>query len=161
LPDDRPTSRRTAVVVGSAVALAGAFIVAVSIFGGAEKFEAPRWVVGACGGAFLVFGGWTAAVYGRGYDPSRSPETLPSPWIQLAVLVPGLLVFAAPFHWIAFGPGPRHFSTSVSIPFLSTRTGSGETVGRILFGVGAVLIDAIIIVSVIRLVREGRRGSSG
>jgi hypothetical protein len=142
------------------VALVGIAVVAVAIFGNADGFHAPRWVVGAVGGAFLFFGGWTAAVNARGYDPERPQETLPSPFVQLIVLVPGLLLFAAPFHWIAFGPGPRQFSMSFSIPFLSMRPGVSEIPGRIAFGLGAVAIDVVLIAAVVRLVgaRKSRAG---
>ena len=64
-----------------------------------------------------------------------------------------MLLFAAPFHWIAFGPGPRQFSMSFSIPFLSMRSGASETPGRIAFGLGAVAIDVILVAAVVRLVR--------
>jgi hypothetical protein len=154
---EKPPSRGSAIVIGTIVALTGVAIVSAAIWGSAEKFHAPRWVVGACGGAFLLFGGWTAAVYALGYDPQRPEKTLPSPGVQLMAFVPGMLLFAAPFHWIAFGPGPRQFSTTLSIPFLSTRTGSSGLSGRIAFGLGAVVIDAILVAAVIRLVRAGRR----
>ena len=159
--ENRPLSRRWAVVTGAIVALTGIAIVAVSIFAGASRFQAPRWVVGACGGAFLLLGGWTAAMYARGYDESRPEESLPSPWVQLAVLVPSLMLLAAPFHWVAFGPGPRQFSGGISIPFLSVRSGSNETLGRIGFGLFAVLFDAILVFVTIRLVARIRRDSRG
>jgi hypothetical protein len=159
--EDRPLSRRWAVAVGGIVALTGIAIVAVSVFAGASRFQAPRWVVGACGGAFVLLGGWTAAMYARGYDESRPEEALPSPWVQLAVLVPSLILLAAPFHWVAFGPGPRQFSGGLSIPFLSIRTGSSDTLGRIAFGIFAVMFDAILVFTTIRLVAKIRRDSRG
>ncbi len=55
--------------------------------------------------------------------------------------------------WIAFGPGERHFSGSISIPGLSVGGGSGELSGRIAFGIGAVLIDAFALFSWVRLVK--------
>lgn len=154
---EKPSSRRSAILIGTIVALTGVAIVGAAIWGSAEKFHAPRWVVGACGGAFLFFGGWTAAAYALGYDPARPEETLPSPGVQLMALVPGMLLFAAPFHWIAFGPGPREFSTTLSAPFVSARTGSSGLSGRIAFGRGVVVIDAILVAAVIRLVRAGRK----
>jgi hypothetical protein len=139
------------------VALAGVGILGVSIFAGPQRFESPRWVIAACGGAFVLLGGWTAAVYARGYDERRPEATLPSRRIQFAVLVPALLCLAAPFHWVAFGPGRRAFSMTVSIPFLAARGGSSAVLGRIAFGLVALLIDAMIVVSVVRLVRGERR----
>ena len=150
---EKPVSRTGAVLLGSVVALAGAGIIAAAILGSAEKFHAPRWVVGSAGGSFLFFGGWTAALYALGYDPARPQETTPSPLVQLLVLVPGLILFAAPFHWIAFGSGPRQFSGSFSIPFLSMRRGAPELPGRIMFGLGALMIDLILVAAVVRLAR--------
>lgn len=143
-----------AIALGVLVALTGAAIVGVAFFGKPEGFHAPRWVVACAGAAFLFFGGWTAALYALGYDPKRPQETLPRPGIQLAVLVPGLLFFAAPFHWIAFGPGPRAFSSSFSLPFFAASGRAPEMPGRVMFGIGSLLIDAILVAGVIRLSRE-------
>lgn len=151
-------SRNGAIALGLGVALVGAVIVAVALFGRADGFHAPRWVVASIGGAFLFFGGWLAAVYALGYDPRRPQETLPSAGIQLVVFVPGLLLFAAPFHWIAFGRGPRAFSSTFSLPFLSVSRRASEMSGRVMFGLGALLIDAILVTAVIRLVRTAYQG---
>ena len=153
-------SRNGAIALGLGVALVGAVIVVVSFFGSSQKFHAPRWVVASIGGAFLFFGGWLAAVYARGYDPKRPQETLPSAKIQLVVLVPGLLLFAAPFHWIAFGRGPRAFSSTFSLPFLSISGRASEMSGRVMFGLGALLIDIIMVTAAMRLLRSGRRGDT-
>lgn len=142
--------------MGLAVGIVGFVIVGVALFAGEQGFHAPRWVVACVGGAFLFFGGWIAAIYATGFDPARPDETLPPPLVQLAVLLPGLLCFAAPFHWIAFWPGPRQFSTSFSLPFLSVRGSSSGLSGRIAFGAGAVLIDALVVASAVRLLRRAR-----
>ena len=157
MTDEKPLSKRGTILVGLVLALAGVAIILVSVYGDSGKFNAPRWVVGSMGGAFLFFGIWTAVAYAMGYDPRRSEETLPSPSVQLAVLIPGILLFAAPFHWVAFGPGPRQFSMTFSIPFLSVRHPGGAVVGRILFGFGALLVDAILVAAVVRLVRQMER----
>jgi hypothetical protein len=44
----------------------------------------------------------------------------------------------AVFTWIAFGPGERHFSTTIVLPFTVHRGTSGDTSGRTLFGIAAV-----------------------
>jgi xanthine/uracil permease len=150
-------SRRAAIVVGTVVAAVGLVIVALSMWAPDEKFNAPRWVVAACGGAFVFFGGWTAIIYALGFDPKRSEETLPPPLVQLAFFAPGLALFALPFHWVAFGPGPRAFSGGLSLPFVSISQRSGETSGRILFGIGAVLVDLMIVGICVRLVRKAAR----
>lgn len=153
-------SRNGAIALGLGVALVGAVVVAVAFLGSAEGFHAPRWVVACMGGAFLFFGGWTAVTYALGYDPRRPRETVPSAKIQLVVFVPALLLFAAPFHWIAFGQGPRGFSSTFSLPFLSVSGRASELSGRVLFALGALLIDAMMVAAVIRLVRSGRQSDT-
>src|SRR6516164_2862322 len=123
---DRPLSRKASILVGIACAAVGIAIILVSLFANSRGFQAPRWVVASAGGAFLFLGGWLAALYATGYDPQRPEQTLPSPAVQLAVFVPGMLFLAAPFHWVAFGPGPRQFSTTVSIPFLAVHQSGGS-----------------------------------
>jgi xanthine/uracil permease len=156
-PDGREMSRRAAIVLGALVAAVGLGVLALAFWAPGEKFHAPRWVVAACGGAFVFFGGWTAVVYALGYDPRRSEETLPPPLVQLAFFAPGLAMFALPFHWVAFGPGPRAFSGSFSLPFVMVSRRSGELSGRILFGIGAVLIDLIILGICVKLIRKAAR----
>lgn len=157
MAEEREMSRRGAILLGVVVTAVGAIIVAVSVLAPDGQFGAtPRWVVACVGGAFLFFGGWTAAIYALGFDPKRPDDTLPSPGVQLAVFIPGMLLFVAPFHWVAFWPGPRVFSTSLSFSALSahgTSGGNGWT-GRVVFGAGAVLVDLFIVWIAVHL---GRR----
>ncbi|MEO8189879.1 MAG: hypothetical protein ABI682_06020 [Acidobacteriota bacterium] len=156
MPVEKEMSRNAAVALGVVVALTGITILIVAFTARAEGFHAPRWVVGCAGAAFLFFGAWTAALYATGYDPKRPKEKMPSPAVQFAVLIPALIFFAAPFHWIAFGPGAREFSGSTSIPFLTIRHGIPGLGGRIMFGFGALVIDAILVAAVVGLVRAER-----
>ncbi len=76
-------------------------------------------------------------------DGSLSP-TIPT-WARLAMHVLALAVtvcLAAIGLWVAFGPGPRGFATSV--PFLGHRI--TELAGRAAFGFGAVLICLVLLV---------------
>jgi hypothetical protein len=150
-------SARAAIVLGAIVAAVGLGILALSVWAPGEKFNAPRWVVAAIGGAFVFFGSWTAIIYAMGYDPKRGDETLPPPLVQLAFFAPGLTLFAVPFHWVAFGPGSRAFSGSMSLPFLTISRRSGELSGRIWFGVFAVLIDLMILGVCVKLIRKAAR----
>jgi hypothetical protein len=139
-------------LMGLLIAAVGLAIVAAAFLAPDRKFETPRWVVGCLGGAFLFFGGYLAAITAGGYDPQRPKETLPPPLVQLVWFLPGFLCFAAPFHWIAFWPGPRRFTSTFSLPFVSVRSPSS--------GLGALLIDAILVATVVRLIHEMRaRGS--
>jgi hypothetical protein len=151
---EKPASRGGAVLVGLGVAAFGLLVVVVAITKDPARLETPRWVAASMGGAFLVFGGWTAAVYRGGYDPEKPDAKLPSPAVQLAVLVPCLLLFAAPFHWVAFWPGPRTFQSSFSLPFLSGSGISHGSTGRVIFGAGAILVDFFIIAVTVTLVRR-------
>lgn len=156
MPDaHRSLSPRAAIALGVVVAAAGIAIIAVALLANAEGFHAPRWVVASVGGAFLFFGGWTAYCSASGYDPKR-PETLPGPLLQLVVGLPGLVLFALPFHWVAFGSGPRQFSGGLSFLFFSLRSHGAETAGRIAFGIGAALIDVIIVAFLVKLARRAR-----
>jgi hypothetical protein len=156
---DAAWQRFTAVAVGSGLAIAGAGIMAMSIWGNADTFHGPRWVIGSVGGAFLVFGAWTAVCYAIGYDPNHPDDRLPAPWVQLAICLPGLILFAAPFHWIAFGPGERRFG--ISILFLTIRGSANAIAGRIVFGVATIAMDVFIILWTFRTLRRDRASERG
>jgi hypothetical protein len=150
-------SPRAAIAFGALIAAVGLAIVAAATWMPAAKLTSPRWVIAAIGGAFVFFGSWTAVVYAAGYDPKRGDETLPPPLVQLAFFAPGLTLFALPFHWVAFGSGPRTFSGSVSLPVLSVSRRSGELSGRIWFGVFAVLIDLLVVSVCVKLIRKAAK----
>jgi len=154
---EREMSPRGAIVFGVLVAVVGIGIIAAGAWAPQKDVHAPRWVIAAAGGAFLFFGSWTAVVYALGYDPKRSAETLPPPVVQLAFFVPGIVFLALPFHWVAFGPGPRAFSGSFSLPFLAISRRSGELSGRIAFGIGAVLMDLVVVAIAVTLLRRAAR----
>jgi hypothetical protein len=68
--------------------------------------------------------------------------------IRLVQYLLGLAIVSlmtAVFTWVAFGPGTRHFSTTVSLPFWSSTKASGETFGRAAFGFGAALLWLFLI----------------
>lgn len=64
-----------------------------------------------------------------------------------------LCAFVATFNWIAFGPGERHFTkrTTVSGPVVTSSASSSreqaasETEGRLVFGIFAGAMDALIL----------------
>ena len=59
--------------------------------------------------------------------------------------------FALTFDWVAFGPGERHFTGSAGgIGFIP-----GEMMGRILFGLVAVVLDICAIAIWVGLFRRG------
>jgi len=150
-------SPRGAIIFGVLMAVVGIGIIAAGAWAPQKDVHAPRWVIEATGGAFLFFGSWTAVVYALGFDPKRSAETLPPPLVQLAFFVPGIVFLALPFHWVAFGPGPRAFSGSFSLPFLWISRRSGELSGRVAFGIGAVVMDLIVVAITVTLLRRAAR----
>jgi hypothetical protein len=141
----------------------GALIVllAVGIIPGAEaSLEAPRWVVAAAGLAFVLAGAAMIVGYavagGAGPDGDLPPGT--PRWVRFTQTLLGLGIIGALaviFTWIAFGPGPRAFT--ITLPFAGRGPGD-ETLGRAMFGIGAVLIWAffgvLAVVSVQRLRRK-------
>jgi len=116
-----------ALIAGGFASVVGLFIIAVSIWGDGSGFHAPRWVVGAAGGVFLLAG---LAIFTQDHP-------------ILSSLLRALLLtsFGAVFTWVSFGPGEREFSSSVSIPFLTFTRSSSEITGRICFAPGALLLD--------------------
>jgi hypothetical protein len=118
---------RDAFIGGGIASIVGLFIIAISIWGDDSGFHAPRWVVGAAGGVFLLAG---LAIFSQDHP-------------VLSSLLRALLLtsFGAVFTWVSFGPGEREFSTSVSIPFLTFSRSSSEITGRICFAPGALLLN--------------------
>jgi hypothetical protein len=156
-------SPRAAVALGLIFIAAGLFIVllAVGVVPGAEaSLQAPRWVLACAGLMFALCGGAVIVGYavagGAGPDgdlPAGTPR-----WVRLTQYLLGLGIIsslAAIATWIAFGPGPRAFS--VTLPFVGQGPGN-ETVGRAVFGFGAVLmwvfLGVFLAVSVQRLRRK-------
>lgn len=120
-------------VLGGLVALAGAGLMAVGagVFPSAlSGANAPLWVIIAVGACFLLAG---LATLGQ----RRLPEALAS-------LLPCLIVvlFAAIAGWVAWGDGPRQFSFSLGAGGFGLG-GEGVSVGRIVFGFGAVVMNLL------------------
>ena len=66
-------------------------------------------------------------------------------YFHALVLLSIFLIFPLLFNWVAFGPGDREFEMSISIPFLIFDFPRGdEIIGRIAFGIPALLMDAFL-----------------
>ena len=127
-PEQLPPGKRRAVFV--ITVLAGAVLVALSagiIPADDRMFNAPRWVLGACG-LLLFFAGFLVIV----------PPQMP----RMKNFLGGMLLttFAAIPGWIAFGPGQRAFGGSFSFGEIISASHPGETTGRIVFGIAAVVL---------------------
>jgi tetratricopeptide (TPR) repeat protein len=66
------------------------------------------------------------------------------------------------FDWVAFGPGPRHFSGGTGLrigPVVFSLWGlSPELEGRLVIGLGALMIDAMAVYGWVRFAREFAAG---
>jgi hypothetical protein len=108
-----------------------------------EDGPTPPWVL-VCAGLAFVFGGAAvivgfAVAGGSGPDGEFPPGTPFNVRLMQYFLGLGTVGFmTAVFTWIAFGPGERHFSTTAVTPFTVHRAASGDTSGRVWFGVAAV-----------------------
>ncbi len=92
----------------------------------------PRWV-GAAAGLVFVLGGVAIAM------PPRASRLKDLTGATLVTL------FTAIGAWVAFGPGERAFTSSVSGGGVSMSGGGNEWVGRIVFGFGAILCAAFAV----------------
>jgi hypothetical protein len=113
---------------------------------GTFQLYAPPWVITACGLVAILMG---IAVLQLVVD---------TPWLHR--IQPGFAVvalLAAVADWVAFGAGERRFSSSIQLPFWSGEWRSSELVGRSIFGVSAVLLDALALGMIFRQIREWMR----
>ncbi|HUJ46860.1 MAG TPA: hypothetical protein VLV55_06980 [Rhizomicrobium sp.] len=163
--DNNPASRTTYIVVGALTVLVGLVpllaMIGVLPHGQHEPADpAPSWMGWVIG---LMFVGAGIIVIARGvWGASQSDDQLPPtvPWPLRAindVLAIGIVLgLAALFTWVAFGPGPRHFSMNIEgLIFAGSK--SGETIGRVAFGLFAILGWAIAALTVRATLRRWRR----
>jgi hypothetical protein len=132
-----PPSTLTVVLIGLAGTGAGLYfmLVGLGIVPAPSKAHAPHWVVFAAGLAFALGGLGIVLPRIAGVTTGRAelPPTAPY-WLQVAqylLFVTILFCFAAIGTWIAIGPGPRTFGGNVPV---------GAIGGRIMFGIGALMI---------------------
>jgi hypothetical protein len=132
-----PPSTATIAFIGLVAGGAGLYfmLVGLGVVPAPGKQHAPSWLVFAAGlvfflGALGVILPRIAGVKTNGRDlPPGAPR-----WLQVAQYLLILTIFAcfgAIGSWIAFGPGPRVFSGTVPV---------GPVFGRIVFGIGAVIV---------------------
>lgn len=125
--------------------------------------DAPGWVASAAGLMFACAGAAVIVDYGigggLGPDGDFKPGTPLS--IRVANLALGLAIvglMAAVFGWVAFGPGPRRFTSTITLPFMPLRWRSGEWTGRAAFGAFSLLLVLMFVAGGISGVRRLRRG---
>jgi len=106
-----------------------------------RSLDAPRWVVAASGLTFFLAG--VAMMVMPGASAGARGQVS---WLGFLLVFGILGSMAAIANWIAFGPGERQFSGTISIPFIAITSGSSEWTGRIAFGVGAVILDVMLVI---------------
>ena len=101
-----------------------------------KALHVPRWVIALTGLAFAAVGfAPLAARFGR-YR-----------WVSQAAAIVAFASLAVIVNWVAFGPGPRQFSGGMSVGGFVIASPSGSEIGgRVMFGVGAVILDLIVLV---------------
>lgn len=110
--------------------------------------DAPAWIAFAIGLAFFLAGIMliVRSFAGANDTDSELPDTASRPlrafYDLLRLPIPVLLALL--FTWVAFGPGARHFSMSIGFGGAGAVMGGNETLGRIMFGFGALLGWAIV-----------------
>ena len=137
---NRLTPRR-AIVVGILFMVCGAFpvLAGLGLLHGRPAPGVQPWVVVAAGSVFILAGfaiiNGYAVAGGSEADGDLSADAPFFARVTQYVLFLSIvgLLFAV-FAWISFGPGERHFSSSMSIPGWSTSGHSSERSGRIAFG---------------------------
>ena len=73
--------------------------------------------------------------------------------LQLPLAALMVTSLAVMFDWVAFGPGERHFTSSLGLGGGRVTWAGGELTGRAFFGVFALLMDIAAIGLWLRLVR--------
>lgn len=147
--DLRDIQPKTGVVLGTLLLVSGLMILFIAlewIHVDPASIHAPRWVLGVCAVMFMTPG--IAALYygvrnalGAGARSDRRTDGdgfSVVGWLTGLVIAGGMTVVAG---WIAFGPGERTFSGSVGVGGVAVGgSGQSETLGRWVFGAGAVLV---------------------
>lgn len=143
-------TRRGAAVIGVLFIVSGV----LPVLGGLGMIDlhptagTPAWM-GVCAGLAFVLAGLAvingyAIAGGVGPDGNLLPDTPFTVVLLQHVLGLGIMALMTTMAgWIAFGPGERHFSMTIALPFVARSSQSGELSGRIAFGVATVLLVAM------------------
>ena len=118
----------------------------------------PTWMGVAAGAAFLLAGVLLFADSAAGgTNPDGSMPAAAPAYLRHIQTVAGMaivLLMAVMLTWIAFGRGERHFSSTITLPFLAYRPRNSELPGRIAFGIGASLIWLVLILGTVAALKK-------
>lgn len=144
-----------AIWFGMVFLLAGAAVMRQSILVGMADTTTPQWI-GIAFGLMFFNAGLTVILMDSVFNYFR--ETKWFSYLHALVLLSIPLIFPLLFNWVAFGPGEHVFEMSISIPFLTFEFNrANEIIRRILFGIPALLMDAILGILVYAIIVEGLR----
>jgi uncharacterized membrane protein len=99
----------------------------------------PVWVIAAAASMFSLAGVVILLIENERLAWLRNLAS----WLLVVCL-------AIPFNWVAFGAGERQFSSSSSFLGFTSSGTPGETEGRIVFGLFAVLMDLMVLLFPLR-----------
>ena len=124
--------------------------------------DAPDWFGILFGLAFLFAGIVMMARSFAGTDAQGNLSATAPRALQFLNNGLGLLVvisLATMFTWISIGPGKRHFMVSVSAGGLTEPAGAGgDMLGRVMFGLGAVMGWVMVVLMVRYFARRRQPG---
>jgi hypothetical protein len=135
-------ARLLTVLFGGVFVAVGGLIVAVALGHVPARLAAPPWVVAAAGSVFIAGGGLVIF------------EAFPvRPAFKKALHIAFIAALALPFNWTAFGSGEREFTRTTSVDGTRRSAPASEASGRLAFGIGAVILDVIVLAYLVALVR--------
>ena len=118
----------------------------------------PTWIAIAAGMVFVLAGLMLmvdAAAGGTNDDGSLPAAASPIlHHLQTLIVFAIIVVMGTIATWISIGPGERHFSTTISAPFLTYRPKNTDLPGRIAFGIGAALIWIVMLMGIASAIRK-------
>jgi hypothetical protein len=165
MSDKRPATAKEMLVIGLIAGGVGLYFALIGLGivpppGGKKALHAPLWIVFFAGLVFLLGGGALLLHLMSGAKSTDDDFPASAPWwmrvVRYLAMVAIFVSFALIGSWVAFGPGERAFT--VSAPFGSGP--AGDIVGRIAFGIGAMitwLCTIAVVVIGARKLRERER----
>lgn len=114
---------------------------------GVDKINGPPWLGLASGGVFVATG--LLLMIGDRVPIVRN--------LMALLIVIGLASVA---NWIAFGSGDRVCSGSISLPFFNTSDQYTDLGCRIPFGLGAMIVNAVLFLGLVNFLKKKFVGSS-
>ena len=156
-------SPRQRLVIGAIFVIGGLLIclIAAGVFKpDPRSIHAPLWLIGLIGLAFALAGG--TVMLGASVPDAQADGSLPATAplsLRVTQYLMGLTIVAAlavTGTWVSFGPGERHFTSTVTAFGASSSGAGGETFGRVIFGAGAILTWLFFILVAVQGARKLR-----